>query len=61
MSPRLRLIIIWLVVIAVLSMIITDPHRASDTVIAVWNMIWDAVVNIATFFEQVFTGILEGF
>lgn len=61
MSPRLRLIIIWLVVIAVLSMIITDPDGASDTVVSIWNMIWDAVVNIASFFEQVFTGILGGF
>lgn len=58
MSPRLRLIIIWLVVIAVLSMIISDPSGSADTVLMVWDMIWSAVLSIATFFQELFTGIL---
>lgn len=58
MSPRLRLIIIWLVVIAVLSMIISDPNGSADTVLTIWDMIWSAVMAVATFFEQLFMGIL---
>ncbi|MBL0888474.1 hypothetical protein [Myceligenerans indicum] len=60
MSPKLRLVLIWLAVIAVVSMIISDPNGSADFVLTIWDMIWGAVLAIATFFEELFTGILAG-
>ncbi|GAB4083427.1 hypothetical protein GCM10028784_00570 [Myceligenerans cantabricum] len=60
MSPKLRLILIWLAVIAIVSMIISDPNGSADFVLTIWNMIWDSILAIAAFFEQLFSGILAG-
>ena len=56
MPPKVRLIIIWLVVIFVLYSIINDPERSADVVRALWDVIWGAIANIGTFFEELFTG-----
>ncbi|MFD2792981.1 hypothetical protein ACFS27_05405 [Promicromonospora vindobonensis] len=56
MPPKVRLIVIWLVVIFLLYSVINDPERSADIVLALWDVIWGAIANIGTFFEELFTG-----
>ncbi|HEV6952714.1 MAG TPA: hypothetical protein VKY86_05615 [Promicromonospora sp.] len=52
----MRLIIIWVVVIFLLYSVVNDPERSADVVLALWDVIWGAIANIGTFFEELFTG-----
>lgn len=56
MPPKVRLIIIWLVVIFLLYSVVNDPERSADVVRALWDVIWSAIANIGTFFEELFVG-----
>jgi hypothetical protein len=56
MPPKVRLIIIWIVVIFLLYSVVNDPERSADVVLALWDVIWGAIANIGRFFEELFTG-----
>lgn len=50
---------IWIIVaIFLISMVATDPRGSSAFVLAIWDIIWEALTNIGIFFEELFTGTL---
>lgn len=56
MPPKVKLVIIWLVVLFLLYSVINDPQGSADVVLALWDVIWGAISAIGTFFEELFTG-----
>jgi hypothetical protein len=58
MPPKVRLVIIWLVVIFLVYSVVNDPEGSADIVRALWDLIWGAITNIGRFFEELFAGSL---
>jgi hypothetical protein len=58
MPPKVKLVIIWLVVIFLLYSVINDPEGSADVVLALWDVIWGAIAAIGTFIEELFTGTI---
>lgn len=56
MPPKVKLILIWLVVIFLLYSVVNDPEGSAAVVRALWDVIWGAITNIGVFFEELFTG-----
>ncbi|GAA4714187.1 hypothetical protein APR04_004147 [Promicromonospora umidemergens] len=56
MPPKVKLILIWLVVIFLLYSVVNDPEGSANVVRALWDVIWGAITNIGVFFEELFTG-----
>ncbi len=52
MNPKVRMTLIWVLVIFALYAVINSPERAADIVTGVGGMIGDAFKGIATFFNS---------
>ncbi len=52
MHPKIKMILIWGVVIFAIYAIITSPERAADIVQAIWDIITSAFMGIVTFFNS---------
>jgi hypothetical protein len=58
MPPKVKLVIIWLVVLFLLYSVVNDPEGSADVVLALWDVIWGAIAAIGTFIEELFTGTI---
>ncbi len=54
--PPIKKIVMWLVVIFLLYAILTSPADAADIFGSAWDVVTNAISNVAQFFDQLIRG-----